>query len=186
MTDLGRPEYTDIQYQTWLNDMAPFLKTGNSLYHAMDKAVLLQHKNVIYQKYRLNDWFRETCDIFQQYPGEMVNSIFNRLILSIDEKVNRGKSVTNEEWRNLRFFADRHRSCRPFFTNQQETVQTNFKNIGLIIDSLDQNTSPTDYDECTKMAGLQVEKMQMVMKLEGGSIKTQTTLEPIPSVLVQA
>lgn len=48
MTDIGRPEYTDEQYENWLDDMRPFLKMGCSLYYAMDKAMLLRKKDTIY------------------------------------------------------------------------------------------------------------------------------------------
>ena len=167
----------DEQYQVWLNELAPFLKIGGSLYYAMDRAMLLQHKNVIYQKYRLKDWFREICDAYQLYPGEVVNSIFNRLILSINEKVERSEVVSNEEWRNLRFFADRHRSCRPFFVNRQETVQADPEpdKIGMVIDSLDRKMFETDYVKYADSAKQWMEKMQEDTRI-------QTAPAPVPSV----
>lgn len=148
MNDIGRPEYTDSQYETWLNEMSPFLKIGNSLYFAMDKALLLRHKTAIYEKYRLKDWFSEKIDAYQQFPGEIVNSIFNRLVLIVDEKIKRGELVNNEEWRNLRFFAEKHRSCQPFFVNRQEMTQTNQEDIGTILDNLEK----TDYAELGRKA----------------------------------
>lgn len=71
MNITGRPEYTDGQYQRWLDEMEPFLKMGYSLYYAIDKAVLIRHKTIIYEKSRLKDWFSEKIEHFQNYPGEI-------------------------------------------------------------------------------------------------------------------
>lgn len=62
MGDTERPEYTDEQYRVWLDEMTPFLKVGYSLYYAMDKALLLRHKDSIYRKFKLNDWFCEKIE----------------------------------------------------------------------------------------------------------------------------
>ena len=97
MGDNGRPEYTDEQYRVWLDEMTPFLKVGYSLYYAMDKALLLRHKDSIYRKFRLNDWFCEKIEAFQRYPGEIVNSIFSRLVLTVDDKMKHGATVSDEE-----------------------------------------------------------------------------------------
>lgn len=77
MTDPGRPEFSDDTYRNWLDYMRPFLKMGHSLHFAMEKAWIMQHKNVIYQKYKLNDWFRKKIDAYQSYFGEVVNSAFS-------------------------------------------------------------------------------------------------------------
>ncbi len=161
MNDTGRPEYTDDQYRVWLDEIAPFLKVGYSLYYAMDKALLLRHKDSIYRKYRLNDWFCEKIDAYQRYPGEIVNSIFSRLILTIDEKIKRGELIADEEWRNLRFFAEKHRSCQPFFVTRQEITQTEPDKIGRLLDKLEE----TDYKDFGQKALAELEK-----------VKTQITL----------
>lgn len=153
MTDIndnGRPEYTDEQYRVWFDEMAPFLKLGNSLYFAMEKTLLLRHKDSIYRKFRLNDWFCEKIEAFQRYPSEVVNSIFSRLILIIDEKVRNGQPVNDEEWRNLRFFAEKHRSCQPFFTTRTEIEQVDTNKIGKILDSLEREE--TDYNNVASEA----------------------------------
>lgn len=144
----GRPEYTDEQYSGWLDEMVPFLKVGYSLYYAMDKALLLRHKDSIYRKYKLNDWFCEKIDAYRRYPGEIVNSIFARIIMTIDEKVKQGQLVNDEEWRNLRFFAEKHRSCQSFFVSRQEVAQVEPNEIGKIIDELEK----TNYDELAERA----------------------------------
>lgn len=157
MNDGGRPEYTDEQYRVWLNEMAPFLKIGYSLYSSIDKALLLRHKDSIYRKVRLNDWFCEKIEAFQRYPGEIVNSIFSRLILMIDDKVKRGQPISSDEWRNLRFFAERHRSCQPFFVTRTEKLQIEPDAVGKIIDNFDNKVS--DYTEIALMASKQIEKL---------------------------
>src|SRR3989344_717007 len=142
MNDTGRPEYTDGQYRVWLDEMTPFLKLGYSLYYAMDKALLLRHKDSIYRKFRLNDWFCEKIEAFQRYPGEIVNSIFSRLVLTVDDKMKHGATVSDEEWRNLRFFAEKHRSCQPFFVTRTETAQVDPDKVSRILDEMEK----TDYD----------------------------------------
>lgn len=159
MNDSGRPEYPDEQYQTWLNDMAPLLKLGNTLNYAIEKANLSKHKDTIYRKFRLNDWFCEKIEAFQRYPGEIVNSIFTRLILSIDEKARQGLSINDEEWRNLRFFAEKHRSCQPFFTKRTETAQVDENKIGQILDKLEKENEETDYLELAVKAQEQLDKV---------------------------
>jgi hypothetical protein len=166
MTEQGRPKYNDDQYRTWLEDMAPFLKIGNTLYYAIEKAMLTQHKTVIYEKYRLNDWFSEKIEAFQRYPGEVINSIFYRLVLSVDERVKIGQPVTDEEWRNLRFFADKHRSCQPFFITRQEVAQVEPSNIGMTLDALEQS----DYEKLGIKSAIEIEA------------KTQTNPSPALSI----
>lgn len=152
MGDIGRPEYTEKQYRVWLDEMSPFLKLGYSLYNAMDKALLLHHKDSIYRKFRLNDWFCEKIEAFQQYPGEIVNSIFAKLIYSVDEKVKQGLPINREDWRNLRFFAVKHRSCRPFFVTRREAVQIEPDKVSGILDNLERETSLSDYYNIAKEA----------------------------------
>lgn len=155
----GRPEHTDEQYHTWLDEMTPFLKIGNSLYFAIEKAMLLKHKDSIYRKYRLQDWFCEKIEAYQRYPGEIVNSIFVRLVHSVDEKIHQGITVSNEDWRNLRFFAEKHRSCQHYFISRQEFVQKNTsEDIQKIIDSLEIPSPTSDYDEIAKQAKIELQK----------------------------
>lgn len=158
MTEQGRPEYTDDQYKAWLDDMTPFLKIGNSLYYSIEKAILTQHKTTIYEKYRLNDWFSEKINAYQRYPGEIINSIFVRLVLSVDEKLKQGSSPTDEEWRNLRFFAEKHRSCQPFFVSRQEVAQVEPDKVGRILDSLESEQATAAYEDLSEHAKLELER----------------------------
>jgi hypothetical protein len=167
----GREPYSDQQYSSWLDDMAPFLKLGQSLYHAIEKADLIKHKDSIYRKFRLNDWFCEKIEAYQKYPGEIVNSIFTRLVMATDDKMKRGTVVSDEEWRNLRFFAIKHKSCQPFFANRQEVTATGIDTIGTILDSLDETTN---YEQLAQKAGQQLE-----------ALKNQINPVPVPSILVK-
>ncbi|OGE72135.1 hypothetical protein A3H40_02085 [Candidatus Daviesbacteria bacterium RIFCSPLOWO2_02_FULL_38_15] len=147
MNDNGRPEYTDEQYQIWLDELVPFLKLGNTLYHAMEKAGLLQHKDSIYRKSRLKDWFCEKIEAYKRYPGEIVNSIFVRLIAIIDEKVKQGIPLSDENYRNLRWFAEKHRSCQLFFINKHEITQTpayDPERIKQLLDELEEGNEMID------------------------------------------
>lgn len=120
MDTVGRPSYSEDQYQSWLDELAPFLKLGNSLSFAIEKTGLTKHRTTLYEKYSLGDWFSYKVDAFMRTPGEIVNSIFTRMISVIDEKVKQEQPLTSEDYKNLRFFAEKHRSCQPFFTNRTE------------------------------------------------------------------
>lgn len=128
MDTTGRPSTTDEQFQSWLEDLKPFLKLGNTLNHAVEKASLSQHRTILYEKYKLGDWFSDKIDTYRSYLGEITNDIFAREILSIEEAQKQGRQISDEQWRNLRFFAEKHRSSSPFFANKQETVQTDLNN----------------------------------------------------------
>ena len=115
MEVIGRPAYTNQQYQTWLSEMEPFLKLGNTLYYAICKAGLEKHKKAIYGKRNKNDWFREKITGFQAEPGEVANSLIVGIVYRINEKSKRGIELPRQELRFLMRFAVSHRSCRPFF-----------------------------------------------------------------------
>jgi len=111
----GRPEYPDTQFEAWLEEMKPFLKLGSTLNYSIDKAGLSQHRTTLYEKYKLNDWFSDKINRFRSYLGEIVNDIFAREILTIEETQKQGRQITDEQWRNIRFFAEHHKSCISFF-----------------------------------------------------------------------
>jgi hypothetical protein len=160
MKNNGRPEYTEDQYRTWLGEMAPFLKLGCSLYWAMDRASLLRHKDSIYRKFKLNDWFCEKIEAFQRYPGEILNNIFSRLILIISEKVKYGLPISNEELQNLRFYANRHRSCHEFFTTKREILGDKRKKVWDRLISLEINNDESRYEEVARKAKLRLEQIK--------------------------
>jgi hypothetical protein len=135
MNEPGRPAYTDEQYQQWLDDMTPFLKLGETLNSAIQSAGLLQHKDSIYRKYRLKDEFCEKIDTFRAYPGKLANNILVKVLIQVDEKMKQGLPVSEDEMKNVRFYAEKSRSAQPYFVNRQETSQT--KPIEEILDEFD-------------------------------------------------
>ena len=165
----GRPSYEDSQYRMWLDELSPFLKLGNSLNYAVDHAGLTAHKTTIYEKYNLNDWFSEKVDLFTTTPGDIVNSIFARIIINIDEKVKQGLPITSEEFRNLRFFAEKHRSCKPFFVTRIETDLPDPNRIAKVLDTMES----TDYDKFAKDAEKELSRQEA---------KTEINPEPLLQV----
>lgn len=152
MADTGRPEHTEEQYQKWLEDMAPFLKAGNTLYYAMEKADLVQHKDSIYVKYRLKDWFSEKIDAYRRYPAELVNNIFYKIIDKVNDRLKNDQPVAEDDMKNVRFFAEKHRTAQTFFVTRTETQEADPEKVGKILDDLE-----TDYDYVGQQA-----KKQMV------------------------
>jgi len=157
MSKIGRPEFSNKKYEFWVNEMSPFLKAGFSLYSSIEKAGLLKHKDSIYKKYRLNDWFCEKIEAFQRYPAEIVNSIFTQIVMCVHEKIKAGNEVSETEMRNVRFFAEKHRSCQIYFSNSTETLSTNRDNIGRLLDNL---VEETDYEYLADKARENIVKTQ--------------------------
>lgn len=164
----GRPSTTDEQFQIWLEDLKPFLKLGNTLNHAIEKAELSKHRTTLYEKYRLRDWFSDKIDIYRSYLGEIVNDIFGREVLNIEEAQKQGRQVTEEQWRNLRFFAEKHRSSQPFFVNKQELTQFEPDKTQQIIDDLERESQAqqtrNDQEEMARWAREELEKREARMK----------------------
>lgn len=151
----GAPELTDEQYQRWLDDMAPFLKQGSSLYYALDKCGLYSHKDSIYKKYKLNDWFSEKVDAYRSMVGDMINNVGFKIIESIHTRMieSGGKALlSSEEVQVWKTMAEKHRSAQPFFVTRTETAEADPKDIGKILDNLD-----TDYDKLADNARRAIE-----------------------------
>lgn len=134
----GAPEISDEQFDNWLRDMSEFLKQGASLWYAMEKAGILRHKTVIYEKYRLKDWFSEKIDTYRAYVGELVNmvgfktiqAIHNRMIES-DGKVGIMSSEEVQVWKTM---AEKHRTAQPFFVTRAETAQAKDEEFGKVVE----------------------------------------------------
>ena len=145
MADIGRPEYTDEEYASFLEDMKPFLKQGASLHYAMERSGLLQRKDSIYRKYRLGDWFCEKVDIYRSYVGELTNNVFALQVQRIFEKQKTEQILTREEIDILKFVAEKHRTAQPFFANRNESAEA--PPVGKILDELERNATKTDYSK---------------------------------------
>lgn len=143
--DPGRPNHTDEQYQTWLDEMKPFLKQAASLHYAMEKAGIIQHKDSIYKKYKEGDWFSEKVDIYRAYPGELVNNVFMREIDRIVEKSKKDERLSKDELDTIKFIAEKHRTAQTFFVNRTESAEA--APVGKILDDVERSTTQTDYSK---------------------------------------
>lgn len=139
----GRPEYSEEQYMKWLEDMAPFLKMGGTLYYCLEKAGLETRRMAIYRKYNLKDWFCEKVDAYRQYPGHILNDIFTREIVKASDKLKQEIKLDETEWKNLRFAAEKLRVAQPYFATKIE--QSNPEEVTRLLDDLE--TLKSDYAE---------------------------------------
>jgi hypothetical protein len=156
MADTGRPPTTDATFETWLEEMKPFLKAGNSIWYAMEKAGITQHAFVIYEKYRSKDWFSQKIDRWRALPGELVNEIFYTEVNRINEKVKKELPLTREEIDVIKHFSEKHRTAQPFFVSRVETAQVDPNKVGNILDELESGAK-TDYGSYgQKIAGQSV------------------------------
>lgn len=142
----GRPVIAEEQYQKWLDEMAPLLRQGCSLYYAMDKMALTGHQFSIYEKYKLGDWFSKKVDAYRAMVGDLINNVGFKVIENINTRMveTNGKSqMTSEEVQVWRTMAEKHRAAQPFFVTRTETAETDDSKIGKILD----NMESTDYDK---------------------------------------
>ena len=137
MAENGRPATTDAEFQKYLDDMTPFFKLGETINHAIEDAGLEKHAFVIYEKYKLNDWFSKKIDNYRAYPGKLVNNILTKTMVAINERLAQGLPLTDEDWRNVRFMAEKHRTTQAFFVNRTETAVADPAKVGKILDTME-------------------------------------------------
>ena len=143
--------WTDTEYQKLIDDMGPFLKMGATLNAAIDDAGLLQHRTAVYDKYRLNDWFAYKIDVLRAYPGKLTAYILAKRVMVVDEKIKQGLPVTEDEMRDVRFMAEKHRTSQTYFVTRTETAEADPAKVGKILDTME-----TDYDKLGQQAQGQV------------------------------
>lgn len=136
----GRPEYTDEQYQAWLEEMRPKLQQGCSIYYCCEWAGISPHYDVILEKYKLNDWFSRKIDKYRGHPGEMINDTLTKLCVVIEDNIKKGLQPTKDDLDLLKFMAEKHRTSQPFFVTRTETAPADESKVGKILDTID-----TDY-----------------------------------------
>ena len=152
-TGIGRPEYTDEQYQLWLDEISTFLKMGNSLYYSCNKSGIVSHYWSILKKYKANDWFSQKVDAYRAMPGEIVNNVFVTLLNKVSEKVKNEKTIDRDDISIIKFMAEKHRTAQPFFVTRTEEAKADDSKLGKIIEALDEGT---DYDNLAREAEKQV------------------------------
>lgn len=151
MAEPGRPAYTDAEYQNWLDQMSPFLKLGHALNSAIEEAALLQHRNTIYEKYRLGDWFSYKVDTWRATPGVIANDILVKALMDINDRMKQGRPVSEDDMKNVRFMAEKHRTAQPYFVNRQETAEADPAKVGKILDTME-----SDYGQLGQEASKQM------------------------------
>ncbi|MBV6514230.1 MAG: hypothetical protein FMNOHCHN_03820 [Ignavibacteriaceae bacterium] len=148
---MGRPIVSEEQYAQWLEIMRPFLMQGNSIRYALDRTDLTSHKDTVYEKYRLGDWFADKIDTYRATMGEMVNSSFSKLNQIINDKIAQGVPLSREDTDILKFIAEKHRTSQPFFVTRVENAESKREDVGKILDRME-----TDYDELGRQAEKQI------------------------------
>ena len=156
----GRPAFDDEWYQRRLDEMAPILKNGNTVGYAADKTGNGQHRNTLYNKYRLNDWFMDKVDALRAIPGELANNITIKLLYKVSNKLTYDLPITKEDIEILKFVAEKHRSSHPFFVTRQEVAQVDPNKISFILDNLERNE--TDYTGLAIEASKTLENTQQL------------------------
>jgi len=162
MAETGRPAYTDDQYKAWLQDLEPFLKKGNSIYYACNRAGLGSQYWTVLEKYKLGDWFSKKIDAYRAYPGELINDTLATLCMTIAEKVKSGVPCTKDELDTLKFMAEKHRTAQPFFVTRQETAVADETKVGKILDTIE-----TDYDDVRQQAQKQMVAVDPLIQDKG-------------------
>lgn len=145
--DNGRPEYPEEQYHTWFDELAPFFKLGETLNAAIDDAGLQQHRTTLYKKSKLNDWFLDRMQSLQAIPGKLANNILVKRLMAVDEKIKQGLPPTEEEMKDVRFIAERHRSAHPYFVNRSEVILPPQRSMEEIEAELEENVLIDDVAE---------------------------------------
>lgn len=133
----GNQPFNDTDYQRFLDDMAPFLRLGHTLYSAITDANLTQHQTAIYDKYRLKDWFGAKIDTYRATPGIIANDIMVKTLMDINDRIKQGRPVTEDDFKNVRFMAEKHRTAQPYFVTRTETAEADPEKVGKILDTIE-------------------------------------------------
>lgn len=144
----GQQPYTETDYLRFLDAMAPFLKMGATINAAVEDANLTEQKATIYNKYRLNDWFAIKIDSLRETPGKLVAYILTKRVMQVDEKIKQGLPVGEDEMRDVRFMAEKHRTAQTYFVTRTETAEADPDKVGKILDTMEMS----DYKELGKNA----------------------------------
>ena len=58
-------------------------------------------------------------------------------MVAINERLAQGLPLTDEDWRNVRFMAEKHRTTQAFFVNRTETAVADPAKVGKILDTME-------------------------------------------------
>ena len=133
----GDVKIAEEQYAKWLDDMREYLRRGMSLWYAMDKAGLLQHKDSIYKKYRAKDWFAEKINALRATLGDYLNDVVFRTVEAVRNRMveTDGKTqMSTEEVNIIKLAAERSRAAQPYFANRIEEAETDEAEVGKVLE----------------------------------------------------
>ena len=149
----GAPEYSDDQYQSWLEDMRPFLRQGCSLNYAIEKAGLEKFKGTIYNKSKQKDWFFEKITRLQSTISDLNNSVIFKIVERVHTKLVESKDVgiDPQEAKIIALVAEKHRTSQPYWVTKVETSEAKEEDFGKIVEPVTINyvmpsteTTPND------------------------------------------
>src|SRR5258708_1264174 len=75
------------------------------------------------------------------YPGKIANNILVKRVFAVDEKIKQGRDVTENEMKDVRFFAEKHRSTREYFIHRTEVQITTPEDIEALLDKLERENN---------------------------------------------
>ena len=117
--------------------MTPFLKKGVTLHYAMEKCGLLQHKDLIYKKYREDKDFIEKIDTLRSRIGELTNLIAYDVLENVHLNLTNtnGKYELSKYEENIwKTVAEKHRTAQPFFVTRTEEAKAKKEEFGKVVD----------------------------------------------------
>lgn len=150
----GRPAYDDEQYLVWLTEMRPWLELGQSIYYSCNMAGISSHYDIILEKYKENTWLSRKIDALRATPGELINNTVIREVQRINTKSKQQIPLDRDEISLIKLAAEKHRSAQPFFVTRIEAAQSDDKNIGKILDTIEAEVD--DYEELAEEAKKQI------------------------------
>lgn len=161
-------EYTDKDLENWLDDMKPFLKRGNSIHYACNKAGLSSQYWTILERYKANKTFSQKIDAYRAYAGELTNDVIVSEVERIKVKQADGGTLTKEEISILKLMAEKHRTAQPFFVSRVENAEADPNTVGKILDTIEaDNEGISDYDDVGQKAKEQVVATEQPLQDQG-------------------
>lgn len=179
MAEPGNQPLTEAEYSRFLDDLEPFLKFGETLNSAIEDAGLREHRTAIYDKYRLKDDFAYKIDAWQAYPGKIANNILVKRLMQVDDKIKQGLAISEEEMKNVRFIAEKHRSSQPYFTNRLELPPVT-DTIEMALTGLE--TDSERYEELAEHARVHLIRLEKEKDRESADNVTEKTQEQMQAI----
>jgi len=82
----------------------------------------------------------QKIDIYRATPGVLANDILTKVLMDVNDRIKQGRPVTEDDMKNVRFMAEKHRTAQPYFVTRTETAEADPSKVGKILDTME-----TDY-----------------------------------------